>query len=87
MRDWPISQRWLDLEQTQISDEGMQHLPKLTKLNQLGVSDSKVTDKGLEMLHKLSNFVYLNVELTRVSIEERARLRELFPKCTIRPNP
>lgn len=77
----------LDLDQTQISDEGMQHLQTLTKLNQLGVGQSKVTDAGLEMLHRLPNFVYLNVERTQVSIKERVRLRELFPKCTIKTNP
>jgi hypothetical protein len=62
-----------------ITDAGIVHLQKLTKLIRLNLSGTKITDSALERLAGISSLKWLNIQRTRVTEVEIARFRANRP--------
>ena len=69
--------------ETTITDEGVKHLSKLSRLEKLWLHDTKVTDEGLMHLTSLKQPRQLMVYNTSVSAEGYQRLQEKLPNCLI----
>lgn len=76
--------RALNLDTTQISDEGMQHLKRFHALEWLNLNSTQVTDAGLEQLKDLRGLKELNLTQTRVTDAGVKRLKQALPNCDIR---
>lgn len=61
--------RVLQLNQTQIGDDGLQHLHDLVNLTDLDLSGTGATDRGLNYLHGLTKLESLRLNRTNVSDE------------------
>jgi hypothetical protein len=51
----------LAVSETQVTDQGLQHLARLTRLEKLDLSDTKITDPGLVHLAGLTELRELNL--------------------------
>lgn len=75
---------WLTLSDTNLQDEGMPVIGKLSNLTKLYINRTKITDKGLQSLTSLKNLTYLNVYGTKItdnsinSIAQLTALKKLF---------
>ena len=58
---------YLSLDDTQVTDAGLEHLKGLTSLRSLFLGDTYVTDAGLEHLKGLTNISLLRLNNTRVT--------------------
>lgn len=58
---------WLKLTNTQITDNGLAFVTKLTSLTRLHLENTKITDNGLENLKTLENLEYLNLTATNIT--------------------
>ena len=76
--------RTLTLEQTEITDDGMEALAGLRQLTDLSIHDSSITDAGLKHLQGLTRLRKLKIECPRVGdhglehLKGLASLRELW---------
>ncbi|MFH1264983.1 MAG: hypothetical protein ABIK89_04605, partial [Planctomycetota bacterium] len=75
------------LNNTQVSDAGLEHLKGLSNLSALYLIETQVTDAGLEHLKGLESLQQLHVHNTQVTDAGRAELRKARPKMTIFPKP
>jgi len=57
----------LDLADTELTDEGMAHVAKLTKLARLSLFYCNITNSGLRHLSRLSNLEVLNLDSRDIS--------------------
>jgi hypothetical protein len=57
---------FVDLESTNETDAGLEHLKGFTKLQRLNLANTKVTDEGLQHLKELANLRRLNLTNTKV---------------------
>jgi hypothetical protein len=57
--------------ETGIGDDGLVHLPSLTKLTYLGLNGAQVTKAGLRHLQPLKELRNLDVNNTRVALPGR----------------
>lgn len=72
--------RYLDLENTKITNEALEHLRNLNRLETLVLSDTEVGDKGIEHLSRLENLVELRLDRTNITdscIEHLVGLKSL----------
>src|SRR5690606_22062563 len=67
----------LKLGDTQITDEGLQYIGKLTQLQQLHVENTSVSSAGLQYLQSCDKLRYLNLVNTEVTDEGVALLGKL----------
>ena len=65
------------------TDNGLEHLKQLTKLEVLSLKDTQITDAGLIHLEELSNLERLDFEGTQVTDEGVEKLQKALPNCTI----
>ena len=68
--------RELDLEDTEVTDKGLERLKELSRLERLEVS-AAITDTGLEQLRGLSQLKWLDLSNTSVTDAGREQLRGL----------
>jgi hypothetical protein len=73
----------LSIYNTSVSDAGVVHLTKLTKLRELNANGTKITDAGLSQLAKLSELTHLTIDGTDVTAAGVAKLQKALPKCEI----
>lgn len=57
----------LNLDNSQATEAGLEHLKRLTKLQRLDLCNMQITDSGLEHLKKLTNLADLNLVNTQVT--------------------
>ncbi len=69
--------RHLVLSRTQVSDEGLLHLKKLTSLSGLYISGTQITDAGLVHLKELNKLEELDLSDTQVTDDGLIHLKEL----------
>lgn len=65
------------LSGTEISDEGVSHLPAISKLVWLNLRGTKITDAGLVHVGKCANLRKLHLEKTEITDEGLKNLAEL----------
>ena len=68
---------WLDLGNTQTTDEALKAIPNFKKLTRLHLENTQVSDAGLQYLKELPYLEYLNLYGTQVSDEGLRQLAEL----------
>ena len=69
----------LALVNAPITDEGIQHLLRLTILNRLNIAGTQITDDGLVALGGLQNLEWVCVNRTRVTTKGVDRLKATRP--------
>ncbi len=64
----PVAERivWLDLARSQVTDEGMKTVGRMTALERLHLENTAITDSGIARLASLPNLEYLNLYGTKV---------------------
>jgi hypothetical protein len=80
--DFFVNVTKLDLTQTDIPDDGLKHLDRLSDLQSLSLGD-RITDAGLSNLQSLSQLHTLNLRTTRVTEAAIRDLHKALPHCTI----
>ncbi|MBN1591137.1 MAG: hypothetical protein JW888_16605 [Pirellulales bacterium] len=81
-----LSLPWLSmlkLQETDISDNGMQYLLEVRRLEFLDLSGTQVTDTSIPTLSKLHDLDYLSLDKTAITDEGCRRLRRALPNCKI----
>ena len=73
----------LDVPYTAVSNAGLEHLAKLTSLQDVRLDHTAVTDTGLDKLKGLHNLQYLTLGETKVSKTGVQGLQEALPKLRI----
>jgi uncharacterized protein (TIGR03067 family) len=73
----------LNLDCTQITDQGLTHLKGLTRLRELSLRATRITDAGLKHLEKLSSLKKLELNLTAVSPRGVDALRKALPRTEV----
>lgn len=69
----------IDISGTSISDDGLRHLSKMTKLARLDLDSAQITDEGLEHLKGLFGLEYVNLRGTQVTDEGAEKLQKVIP--------
>jgi hypothetical protein len=69
----------LQLEETEVTDAGLTHRKRLTKLKRLFLAGTRVSDTGIRHLKALPQLVYLDAEGTRVTDDRVAELQHAIP--------
>ena len=69
----------LDLSGTEVTDEGLAHLEKLTGLKTLDLTDTEITDEGLKHLEHLAELRDLRVGETQITGEGLIALVDSLP--------
>ena len=73
--------KWLELNDTQITDAGMQHLKGLKRLESVSLINTQVTDASLAHLNGLTNLKSLALRRTKVTdagLEHLQKLTNLY---------
>ena len=73
----------LNIEYSEITDEGLAHLASLDNLETLILRGTEITDKGLARLETLATVTEIDIEFAPVTSEGVARLQKALPGCTI----
>ena len=73
----------VNLNDTQVTDAGLEHLRGLTNLVWLWLNNTPVTDAGLEHLRGLTNLQWLRLDNTPVTDAGVKKLQKLRPACQI----
>ncbi len=68
---------WLKLDDTNIGDDGMQYIARLSNLARLDLSHTMLTDKGLQQLQPLAGLQYLNLVGTKITAQGIMQLKGL----------
>lgn len=71
--------RYLSLQETRISDEGLPHLSGLSSLNTLILDGTNITDDGLAHLQALTGLTSVSLVDSRASRHGIERLKEALP--------
>ena len=82
MRD----QKWItrvSLDDTRVTDSGLEHLKGLSGLQYLYLDNTQVTDVGLEHLKELTRLRLLHLNDTQVTDAGVNELRKALPNCEI----
>jgi hypothetical protein len=74
---------WLDLSNTQITDQGLHHVSHLPELHFLILDNTQITDEGLARLHNLKRLRSLSLRGTQVTNKGVRRLQEALPQVTV----
>ena len=73
----------LDLDRTQITDEGLKEVAKLQNLEGLNLRETQITDESLKDVAKLQKLELLALEGTKVTKAGVAELKKALPNCKI----
>jgi eukaryotic-like serine/threonine-protein kinase len=73
----------LNLNNTQISDRGIESLIGLAKLKNLTLINTQIGDSGLEPLKSLTSLATLNLRRTKVTASGIAGLQAALPQCKL----
>jgi len=73
----------LNMDNTQITDEGLKELAKLQQLEELYMYRTQITDAGLKEIAKLQKLESLSVIGTKVTEAGVAELKKALPNCLI----
>lgn len=76
----------LQLNKTQIGDDGVVHLLSLDRSLQIDLSDTNLSDKGLLLLTQIKKLTKLNVSNTQVTAEGVRQFQERLRWCQITSN-
>lgn len=71
--------KWLELPGTDVDNEGLQHIAKITSLRHLDIFDTKISGKNLSTLAPLVNLEALAINGTETNDEDLVALKA-FPK-------
>ena len=82
-RDYVETVYLVGFNYTQVTDEGLVHLKRLTNLESLSLTSTQITDVGLEHLKTLDSLQELNLYDTQVTPEGVRKLQEALPNCEI----
>lgn len=74
---------YLRLSNTEISDQGVTELRRLTDLQELNVAGTELTDAGLDSLKDLVNLRELDVRNTKVTDRGISGFQKAMPNCVI----
>jgi hypothetical protein len=74
----------VDLQITELTDDGLEHLKFLDGLQELNLDSTEITDAGLETLEGLNQLHNLDLYGTRVTDAGVAKLQKALPNCIIR---
>ena len=66
-----------------ITDDGLEHLKKLTKLELLNLMATSVTDEGLDHIKQMKNLKTLWLSATAMTADGAAELQQALPKLRI----
>ncbi|HEY2839795.1 MAG TPA: hypothetical protein VGJ26_11635 [Pirellulales bacterium] len=75
--------RYLDLQGSPITDEGLRCLVRVRDLEILQLESTAVTDAGLVYLEPITTLKEVRLTGTKVSDEGVAKLQRNIPKCTV----
>jgi Leucine-rich repeat (LRR) protein len=75
--------RWLRLDHTRISDEGVRHLTALKNLTDLSLSHTDVSDECLVPIAALTQLESLGLRQSNITAAGVKRIRQALPKCEI----
>ena len=73
----------VDLTFSDITDDSLEHVSRLTELQSLTLFITNVTDAGVVHLKRLTELQHLNLRGTFVSTEGIEMLRQALPNCEI----
>lgn len=73
----------LELNRVEITEEYLQHLPDMTKLETLVLYGSSIDDGAVPYLEECVSLRSLDVAETRLTVEGIAELRRKLPLCTV----
>jgi len=76
--------RFLSLEANPVTDEGVVHLEKLSRLETLNLSNTAITDRSLNVLIKLPKLRDLDVSGTNISADGVKTLQKRLSDCEIK---
>ncbi len=76
----------LDLSNRDVTDGGLHHLSRATKLSSLDLRSTAVTDVGVSRLAKLNHLQHLDVRNTNVSASQIKLIRQQRPDLRITQN-
>ncbi|MFT5525513.1 MAG: Leucine-rich repeat (LRR) protein [Pirellulaceae bacterium] len=68
---------WIDIQGTELNDDGLAHLSRLKCLKQLRLDETQVTDGGMKHLAKLEALEVLNLSDTQIGDAGLAHLADL----------
>lgn len=77
--------RFLSLQSTRITDDGLRHLPQLDSLRELVLAETHITDEGILHLQRLDKLNSVILSNTRVTTDGVARLKQALPNCNVTP--
>lgn len=75
--------RYLSMQATQVTNDGLRHLARFPNLQDLELSETAVTDEGLVHLEGLTNLKSVRMASTRVSSDGVRRLKQALPNCRV----
>jgi hypothetical protein len=78
--------QWLDLSDSQISDEGVLQLQSLKGLRRLDLSGTPISKKALRVVNSLPNLEWLSLAGTYIHWWTRWNLRSNFPRLRVSPS-
>ncbi len=79
--------KWLNLDQTEVTDAGIPHLAGLAQLEFLHLGRTRITDASIDSLAKLRNLKEIHLTRTKVSDAGAARLRAALAGCDVHCGP
>jgi hypothetical protein len=71
----------IQLQNTKVTDEGMNYLIGLPTLRWLHLENTHVTDDGLKRLSGLTNLGFLYFDMTEITEDRLMLLRQSLPNC------
>lgn len=75
--------RYLQIEKSKITDEGMDAIARITSLEQLNLYGTNISDKGLEKLQSSTNLKVLYLWKTNTTLAGISRLKKALPTIKI----
>ena len=73
----------MNLEHTDVTDDGLCHLEALAELRVLNLDNTYVTNRGVRLLGRFQRLELLNVYHTLITEEGHERLKAVLPECEI----
>jgi hypothetical protein len=75
--------RYLSLQATRVTDDGLRHAADLSALRELVLVETEITDDGLHHLESLSGLTSVLLANTRVTIDGVTQLKKALPNCNV----
>jgi len=75
--------KFLNLEDTRITDEALYHMDYYRFLEELNLKDTQITDKSVQPLCSMAALRHLDLRGTRITEKGMASLQNALPNCRI----